>query len=63
VTVASLTIWSGAADGGIDLGLGAGTWGLGGPMLVWPLWGVSLGAATLAYHLRRRGPCRRCGRG
>jgi hypothetical protein len=26
------------------------------PMLLWPLWGVALGAATLAYHLRRREP-------
>ncbi|SCG40572.1 hypothetical protein [Micromonospora inositola] len=33
------------------------------PMLFWPLWGVALGAAALAYHLRRRGVCRRCGRG
>ena len=33
------------------------------PMLLWPLWGVALGAATLAYRLRRRGPCGRCGRG
>ncbi|MEU5941901.1 hypothetical protein ABZ807_22560 [Micromonospora sp. NPDC047548] len=32
------------------------------PMLLWPLWGVALGAAALAYHLRRRGACRRCGR-
>ncbi|SCE70569.1 hypothetical protein [Micromonospora mirobrigensis] len=32
------------------------------PMLLWPFWGVALGAATLAYHLRRRGACRRCGR-
>jgi hypothetical protein len=54
VTVASITIWNGAADGGIDLGLTADSWGLGGPMLVWPIWGISLGAATLAYHLRRR---------
>ncbi|MEQ4303924.1 hypothetical protein ABNF97_21505 [Plantactinospora sp. B6F1] len=40
--------------------------GLGGstltvlPMLLWPVWGVALGAATLAYHLRRRGACDRC---
>ncbi|WFF03085.1 hypothetical protein [Micromonospora sp. WMMD964] len=34
----------------------------GAPMLLWPLWGVALGAATYAYHLRRRGTCRRCGR-
>ncbi|MGK5672564.1 hypothetical protein ACSNOB_06935 [Micromonospora sp. URMC 106] len=32
------------------------------PMLLWPFWGVALGAATYAYHLRRRGACRRCGR-
>jgi hypothetical protein len=41
----------------------AGTGGLAtAPMLLWPLWGVALGAATLAYHLRRRGRCARCGR-
>ncbi|MFC4020399.1 hypothetical protein ACFOW4_20985 [Micromonospora sp. GCM10011542] len=34
----------------------------GAPMLLWPFWGVALGAATYAYHLRRRGACRRCGR-
>jgi hypothetical protein len=33
------------------------------PMAVWPLWSVALGAATLAYHLRRRGACPYCGRG
>jgi hypothetical protein len=33
------------------------------PMVLWPLWGVALGAATLAYHLRRRGACADCGRG
>jgi hypothetical protein len=25
------------------------------PMVLWPFWGVALGAAALAYHLRRRG--------
>lgn len=30
-------------------------WAAYGPTLLWPLWGVSLGAATLAYALRRRG--------
>ena len=30
------------------------------PMTLWPLWGVSLGAATLAYYLRRRGRCGTC---
>ncbi|MEU5786730.1 hypothetical protein ABZ754_03240 [Micromonospora purpureochromogenes] len=45
-------------------------WRLGGgftmasaPMLLWPFWGAALGAATYAYHLRRRGGCARCGRG
>ncbi|MEV0157525.1 hypothetical protein AB0H57_27890 [Micromonospora sp. NPDC050686] len=33
------------------------------PMLLWPLWGPALGAAALAYHLRRRGGCQHCGRG
>ncbi|MFE9694989.1 hypothetical protein [Micromonospora sp. NPDC005806] len=32
------------------------------PMLLWPLWGPALGAATLAYHLRRRGTCAHCRR-
>ncbi|MCW3814746.1 hypothetical protein ONA91_09795 [Micromonospora sp. DR5-3] len=32
------------------------------PMLLWPLWGPALGAATVAYHLRRRGACARCRR-
>ncbi|GIJ79274.1 hypothetical protein SAMN05443287_11048 [Micromonospora phaseoli] len=33
------------------------------PMLFFPLWGLALGAATYAYHLRRRGVCGHCGRG
>lgn len=36
-------------------------WG-SGPALLWPVWGAALGAATLAYHLRRRGHCRHCHR-
>jgi hypothetical protein len=32
------------------------------PMLLWPLWGAALAAATLAYYYRRRGPCAHCGR-
>ncbi|RBQ18883.1 hypothetical protein DP939_16920 [Spongiactinospora rosea] len=31
------------------------------PMTYWPLWGAALGAATLAYRLRRRGGCEVCG--
>lgn len=38
-------------------------WGLFVPELLWPLWGLALGAATFAYYLRRRGPCVECGRG
>lgn len=30
------------------------------PMVLWPLWAVALGTATLAYHLRTRGPCAAC---
>lgn len=33
------------------------------PVLLFPLWGVALAAATLAYYLRPRGRCRSCGRG
>ncbi|GAA2213512.1 hypothetical protein GCM10009850_089750 [Nonomuraea monospora] len=38
-------------------------WATWVPSLLWPLWGVALAAATLAYHLRRRGRCRSCGLG
>jgi hypothetical protein len=34
-----------------------------GPTLLWPVWDAALGVATLAYHYRRRGTCRTCGRG
>jgi hypothetical protein len=40
--------------------LEADTWGLHLPQLFWPLWGAALGAATVAYHLRRRAQCRDC---
>lgn len=43
-------------------GLGEENWGTTAPGLLWPLWGAALGAAVLAYHLRRRAPCSRCGR-
>ena len=32
-------------------------------MVTWPLWSAALGAATLAYYLRRRGVCPDCRRG
>jgi hypothetical protein len=34
-----------------------------GPTLLFPVWGVALGVATLGYYYRRRGPCGVCGRG
>jgi hypothetical protein len=34
-----------------------------GPTLLFPVWGVALGVATLGYYYRRRGPCSVCGRG
>jgi hypothetical protein len=36
--------------------LGDGVGAAVAPMLLWPLWSGALGAATLAYYLRRRGP-------
>lgn len=38
-------------------------WGTVLPELFWPVWGLALGAAALAYYYRRRGVCRYCGRG
>jgi hypothetical protein len=38
-----------------------GNWGTVLPEMTWPLWGLALGAATLAYHYRRRGRCEACG--
>ncbi len=34
-----------------------------GSTLLFPLWGATLAAATLAYYYRRRGPCSVCGHG
>ncbi|HSK18464.1 MAG TPA: hypothetical protein VK912_04950 [Longimicrobiales bacterium] len=31
--------------------------------LVWPVWGLALGVAAWAYHIRRRRRCRACGGG
>jgi hypothetical protein len=59
VTSASLGLLTSGAVGHLA---GDGWW-LVVPMLLWPLWGVALGAAALAYHLRRRGACRHCGAG
>ena len=43
-------------------GLRVVDWLAHAPGLLWPFWGLGLGAATLAYHYRRRGRCWRCGR-
>ncbi|GHO47696.1 hypothetical protein [Ktedonospora formicarum] len=32
------------------------------PGLLWPVWGLALGTATLAYYYRRREKCQTCGR-
>ncbi|MES9540716.1 hypothetical protein [Actinomadura sp. NPDC000600] len=40
-----------------------GLWAVSLPGVIFVAWGAALGAATLSYHLRRRGACRRCGRG
>jgi hypothetical protein len=37
-------------------------WGTIAPAALWIVWGPLLGAATLAYYLKRRGSCDRCGR-
>ncbi len=49
--------------GGGDAALTSENWAALGPELLWPVWGVALGAATLAYYYRRRDTCGRCGRG
>ena len=36
-------------------------WGTIAPAALWIFWGPLLGAATLAYYLKRRGTCGRCG--
>ncbi|GAB3850059.1 hypothetical protein GCM10029963_35700 [Micromonospora andamanensis] len=41
--------------------VGRGLSAAGAPLMFFPLWGLALGAATYAYHLRRRGACGRCG--
>ena len=42
--------------------LTADNWAALGPELLWPVWGVALGAATLAYYHRRCGRCEHRGR-
>jgi len=69
VAVGGIVIWSslpqmiarGRAAKDIDV-VGAVVVGVG-PTLLFPVWGVALAVATLAYYYRRRKPCSVCGRG
>lgn len=67
VTIAGLMFVRLTLTGGLELGdtpLGLGeNWAAIAPELLWPIWGVALGAAAVAYYLRRRGICKHCGRG
>jgi len=62
--VAGIAMWSGynqMADAAVTTGEDIGI--VAGPVLLFPIWGIALAAATLGYYFRRRGPCRVCGRG
>ncbi len=71
VLVGGIAIWAGtgqmaanaAASGvqGTEL-IGVIVFQLG-PTLLFPVWGIALAVATLGYYVRRRGPCKVCGRG
>ncbi len=43
--------------------VGENVWVVAGPILLFPVWAVSLAVATLGYYYRSRGPCSVCGRG
>ena len=62
--VAGITLWSGYKQM-VDAAAATGQkfWIIAGPVAVFPVWGVALAVATLAYYYRRRGPCDVCGRG
>jgi hypothetical protein len=67
VTAAGLMFVRLTLTGRLDVILGEGVlsaqnWAALAPGLLWPLWGATLAAATLAYYYRRRGRCERCGR-
>ncbi len=47
----------------LQMGLDRSSWAINGPGMLWFGWAIGLAAATYAYYLRRRGTCRRCGRG
>jgi hypothetical protein len=62
--VGGITIWSSYAQM-VDNAVTSGQdfWVLLGPVLLFPIWAVSLAVATLGYYYRRRGRCSACGRG
>ncbi|ASU84230.1 hypothetical protein CDO52_16795 [Nocardiopsis gilva YIM 90087] len=66
LAVGGVAMWSGYAEmvgeavSGSDEGMGLLAVL---PTALFPLWGVALGVATLAYYYRRRGACSVCGRG
>lgn len=63
VTAAGLMFVRRTALGMGFFSLTGGDWAAIAPELLWPFWGLALGAATLAYYYRRRGRCPYCGRG
>jgi hypothetical protein len=62
--VGGITVWSDydqlAANA---LATGHELWIVVGPILFFPVWGAALALATLGYYFRRRGLCKKCGRG
>ncbi|WP_098484861.1 hypothetical protein [Georgenia soli] len=67
VTPAGISMFRQAMDGDMATEI-IENWAAAGPTFLWPVWGLALGAATLAYALRRRGepgsgPSRRRGSG
>jgi hypothetical protein len=64
--VGGIAMWSGYAEI-VGQSVGGGTQDMGFigalPTALFPVWGVALALATLAYYYRRRGVCEVCGRG
>jgi hypothetical protein len=58
----TMIMMAGMPSGGIIPAFSPSNWAPFGPAFLWPLWGVALAAAALAYYLRRRGTCRDCHR-
>lgn len=62
VTSAGLMFLRLGLTGVFDEWFGPGNPATYAPELFWPIWGIALTAATLAYYYRRRGRCQYCGR-